>query len=176
MSRPALKTTIAVEEFRRWYWLKAELAEFCKAIRVSAAGTKPDLTARIDTYLSGETPVVVQQARRVGAMPSSFTPETVIGEGWRCNPELGAFFKKVCGKRFRFNAAVRQAIHDGKGKTLADAIAIYQRSTLPNAPKQPIIAQNQYNQHTRDFFARHKNATREQCIAEWRRKREQGAV
>jgi SAP domain-containing new25/Domain of unknown function (DUF6434) len=176
MPRPALETTIAVEEFRRWYWLKAELAALCKVIQVTTVGTKPDLTARIDAYLSGKPAVVVQQSRRVGTMPSSFTPETVIGEGWRCNPALGAFFKDVCGKSFRFNAAVRQAIHEGKGKTLSEAIAIYQQSTLPNLPKQPIIAQNQYNQHTRDFFARHKNATREQCIAEWRRKREQGAV
>jgi hypothetical protein len=176
MPRPALETTLAVEEFRRWYWLKTELAAFCKVIRVSAVGTKPDLAARIDAYLSGNPAVVVQQTRRIGAMPNSFTPETVIGIGWRCNPALGAFFKQACGKGFRFNAAVREAIHEGKGKTLAEAIAIYEQSKLPNSPKQPIIAQNQYNQHTRDFFARHKNGTREQCIAEWRLKREQGAV
>jgi SAP domain-containing new25/Domain of unknown function (DUF6434) len=156
--------------------MKSELTLFCKLIRVSAVGTKPELTSRIDAYLSGKPAVTVAKRRRAGSMPSHFSTETVIGEGWRCNPELGAFFKEVCGRGFRFNAAVRQVIHEGAGKRLAEAIEIYRKSKLPNAPRQPIIEQNQYNQHTRDFFAQHKNATQEQCIAAWRLKRELGAV
>jgi hypothetical protein len=176
MSRPSLELTITVEEFRRWYWLKSELATFCKRIRVTSSGSKPDLTARIEAHLSGKPVRTVNQARRTGEMPSHFTAETVIGKGWRCNPVLGAYFRQVCGKGFRFNAAIRQVIHEGAGKRLAEAAETYRQSTLPNSPKQPIIAQNQYNQHTRDFFAQHKNATREQCLAAWHRKREQGAV
>jgi hypothetical protein len=177
MSRPTLEPKLAVEQFRRWYWLKSELVAFCRAVRLSTVGTKPELAQRIEAYLSGKpVPEAQKVSRRVGTMPTTFTPDTVIGEGWRCNQGLGVFFKSVCGPGFRFNAAVRQVIHEGKGRPLSEAIAAYKHSILPNSPKQPIIAQNQYNQHTRDFFVRYPNATRAQCIADWKRKRQQGEV
>jgi hypothetical protein len=176
MSRPALEPTISVEDFRRWYWLKSELIALCRRLRVTTSGSKPELAARIEAHLTGKPLPADKQTRRSGDMPSHFTAETVIGEGWRCGPALGAYFRQVCGKGFRFNAAIRHVIHEGAGKTLAEAAEVYRQSKLPNTPKQPILAQNQYNQHTRDFFAQHKNATREQCLAAWRRKRKEGAV
>jgi SAP domain-containing new25/Domain of unknown function (DUF6434) len=176
MSRPSLEPQIPVTEFRRWYWLKSELVTFCRQNCLGIAGSKPELAARIDAYLSGNAAPTVMQAKRNGLMPEKFTSNTIIGAGWRCSPALGAYFRGVCGAGFRFNAAIRMFIHEGQGKTLGEAASHYKRSVAPGAPRQPIIAQNQYNQHTRDFFANHPNATRKNCLEAWHSKRDKGNV
>jgi SAP domain-containing new25/Domain of unknown function (DUF6434) len=176
MSRPNLEPSIPVAEFRRWYWLKSELVTFCRHNGLGTGGSKPQLAARIDAYLCGNAVPAVIQAKRNALMPKVFTRDTIISAGWRCSPALGAYFRGVCGAGFRFNAAIRQFVHEGQGKTLGEAATHYEQSVAPGAPRQPIIAQNQYNQHTRDFFANYPNATRKECLAAWYRKRDQGRV
>jgi hypothetical protein len=51
------------------------------------------------------------------------------------------------------------------------AISCYLRSITPGAPKQAIIAQNDYKRHTREFFELHQDATQDQAIAAWWAKR-----
>ena len=104
-------------------------------------------------------------------MPETFTPDTVIGAGWRCNPALGAYLRKTIGKGFHFNAPTREFIHKGVGRTLADAVICFRESTLPGAAKSSIPRQLKYNQHFRDFFAAHPGATRQQAISSWWEKR-----
>ena len=65
-------------------------------------------------------------SKRLAAMPTTFTPETVIGEGWRCSQALRAFFELEIGPRFHFNQVMRDFIKHGSGKTLADAISAWQ--------------------------------------------------
>jgi hypothetical protein len=130
MVRPQLKLGLSVEEFRRWYWLKSELLVFCQTEGLTCAGPKPDLAARIDAYLRGAAQPSVNRVSRKGVMPRYFTEQTVIGEGWRCGPSLGQFFRGNCGKNFRFNAAIRNFIHTQAGPTLAEAIACYKASLL----------------------------------------------
>ena len=60
-------------------------------------------------------------------MPAVFTAATVIGAGWRCNPGLGAYFRKVAGQGFRFNAAMRDFIHNGAGRTLGGRARLLSR-------------------------------------------------
>lgn len=95
---------------------------------------------------------------------------TIIGEGWRCGPALGQFFRQELGNGFRFNAAVRDFIHNGSGKTLAEAAQCYRDSTKPGR-KSAIPPQLEYNRHFRDYFAKHPGASREQAIAAWWAKR-----
>jgi SAP domain-containing new25/Domain of unknown function (DUF6434) len=171
--RPALSNSLSSEEFSAWYWLKAELLEFCRDKGLSLSGSKPELAERIKAHLNGETakPVMVRK-QAVTSMPTRFTLKTVIGEGWRCNLRLGAFFKQHCGKGFRLNAAMRDFIHHRSGEKLAQAIECYHASVSPNAPAQAIIAQNEYNRHTRAYYATHPNATRQEVIAAWWAKRD----
>jgi hypothetical protein len=82
----------------------------------------------------------------------------VIGKGWRCNPALGAYFRQVVGSSFRFNATVRDFIHEGVGHTLADATICYKASVRSSAPKPSIPKQLEYNQHFKNFFAAHPRA------------------
>jgi hypothetical protein len=52
MARPPLTKRLPVEDFRSFYWLKAELLEFCRAAGLPTAGSKQALAARIEAWLS----------------------------------------------------------------------------------------------------------------------------
>jgi hypothetical protein len=91
------------------------------------------------------------------------------GEGWRCSQALRQFFQRHCGPSFRFNGPLREFIHNGAGRTLADALAHYEQSR--RAGPRTIDPQFEYNRHTREFFAENPGATRQQAIDVWWEKR-----
>ena len=168
MKRPTLNASITVDEFAAWYWLKEELVFFCRLHSISTVGLKRELEDRIRAHLSGGLPRVKQhQRKRVGAMPKEFTLESVIGEGWRCGPSLGRFFKSVLGSGFHFNAEMRNFIHTEAGKTLQDAAICYQHSLRKGRKKPAIPEQLEYNRHFREYFQQNPGATRQEAIAEW---------
>ena len=175
-TRPAITPSLTLSEFLSWYWLKAELMVFCRILGLTTTGSKQELEEKIRRHLSGGELKIAAKRRANGEMPTKFTPQTVIGEGWRCNPALGAYFRKACGNGFRFNAIMRDFIHSGAGQTLADAAVRYRASVAPDSPRTPIPGQLKYNQHFRDFFAAQPTATRQQAIAAWweRRSRRNG--
>lgn len=166
--RPRLTSTLITLEFCSWYWLKEELVVFCRANGIRSSGSKLELQSRIIDYLSGRpAKPELSATRRAGNMPLHFSLDTVIGEGWRCNPALGAFFRKVCGPGFHFNGAMRDFIHLRAGQTLADAAVCYRVSVGPNAKPRGIPKQLEYNQHFRSYFQLHPNATRQDAIDAW---------
>ena len=170
--RPALTTTLSVHEFQRWYWLKEELVAFCRKYSLPVSGSKLEVAERVGHYLCHREVLRphVRMVRR-GAMPEVFTLKTVMGEGWRCNPALGAFFREHCGRGFRFNASMRAFIHEGAGQTLADAIVCYKASIKPSNTPRPIAPSLEYNQHIRKYFEQNPGATRRQAIDAWWTKR-----
>ena len=110
MERPLLTRRLSATEFARWYWLKTELVAFRRELRISGAGSKPEINARIGASLAGASAFARTSRRAHAQMPLTFRTEALIGAGWSCKPALGAFFRAQCGKTFRFNAAVR-ALH-----------------------------------------------------------------
>lgn len=52
--RPKLTGKLSAEEFRRWYWLKAELLAFARSRGIDATGGKQDVAERIAKSLAGE--------------------------------------------------------------------------------------------------------------------------
>lgn len=169
--RPKTNLLLTADEFSSWYWLKTELVELCRVHRLGTSGSKLELEARVRGHLKGMPAEKKAMRRSSGEMPATFTLETVIGRGWRCNPALGAFFRTVCGRGFHFNAAMRDYVHQGEGKTLADAAICYHASVGPDAKRPTIARQLEYNQHFRDYFSNHAGATREEAIAAWWEKR-----
>ena len=166
--RPFLSESLTTQEFASWYWLKEELVVFCREHEISPSGSKLQLQSRITGYLGGKNLVTRRSPRRTSTkMPTQFTMNTIIGEGWRCNPSLGAFFKQKLGAGFHFNAATRDFIHHQPGKTLADAAICYQMSVRPGRKKSPIPQQLEYNQHFRDFFRDNPGSSRQQAIDAW---------
>jgi SAP domain-containing new25/Domain of unknown function (DUF6434) len=171
LNRPALNLVISESEFLRWYWLKEELISFCRENALVISGSKPELTSRIAAHLSGAKQPDRVSVKRNAKMPEKFTPNTVIEPGWRCGPKLGEYFRQIFGKKFRFNAAIRNYIHTQVGCTLEDAAHCYAASIAPDAPKQEIIPQNQYNRHMREYYEQNPHATREQVLSAWWEKR-----
>jgi hypothetical protein len=161
MNRPLLTPSLSPENFKDWYWLKKELQDFCSAQALFSTGSKEDLTARVLAHLSGKSlpavPTSSPSVRR-NPMPQSLMQDTVIGPGWRLNEDLRAFFVAHTSPAFRFNQALRDLFKNPQGHTLAQALAVY-RSSLEQGPA-PIQRQFQLNQHIRDYFAQHPDATR----------------
>jgi hypothetical protein len=168
MNRPTLTASLHADEFAAWYWLKEELVTFCRLHGISSVGLKREIEARIHDFLSGDPSARKQPRRRpLGMMPKEFTLESVIGEGWRCGPALGAFFKGLLGNGFHFNAEMRDFIHTEVGKTLQDAAICYQHSVRKGRTKSPIPEQLEYNRHFREYFQKNPGATRQDAIAAW---------
>lgn len=171
MTRPDFTSQFPADEFLRWYWLKEELAWFCRLLKISTTGSKPEMTQSIAAYLAGTPVASTYRPARSGVMPADFSLTTIIGAGWRCGPALGAFFKSQCGNGFRFNAAMRNFIYTQVGRTLADAVTCYRQSVAPGAPKSTILPQLEYNRHSREFYENHPGATRQQMLEAWWAKR-----
>lgn len=170
--KPELDRSMKASEFRAWYWLREELARFCRTEGLPANGSKQELSARIDASLSGRPlPLSQKRTRKTAPMPDRFELSSVIGEGWHCSQKLRDFFERHCGKSFRFNETLRRLIAEGAGETLADAVALYVKNSRTQNEPAEIGEQFEYNRHFRDYFSTHPNATREEAIAAWKKKR-----
>jgi hypothetical protein len=169
--RPALTSNLTVQEFKRYYFLKSELLGFCREYGLSSIGSKPDLNARIVTFLeTGEVIKPTLSPRRSGqSAAEELTLETVIWPGMTCNPALGAFFREHIGAGFRFNAAMRNFIHHGAGRSLKEGLEVWRDDQAERRAgrKDEILPQLEYNRHFREFFAANPDATRDQAIAAW---------
>lgn len=166
VSRPALTAALAEREFVRWYWLKSELVDFCRAEGLPSVGSKQALAGRVAARLAGRpVPRPVAAGPLHDRMPQRFSAATVIGRGWRLTRSLRGYFVGVHGARFRFNAVLRAFIYRGEGRTLSEASDCYRRSLA--AGPGPIAEQFEYNRHMRDFFRRNPGATRAEALASW---------
>lgn len=171
VDRPVFSRELSADEFRRWYWLKSELVAACRLLRVSPTGSKPELTERILAALSGAAIPANTPRRTRGAMPTCFTLETRIGEGWRCNAALGQFLRAHVGRGFRFNAAVRAFVHTQVGQPVSAIVACYRSSIVPGAPKPALPPQFEYNRHMQSYAREHPGATRAEVLAAWKDRR-----
>lgn len=169
--RPLLSRALAAAEFRAFYWLKEELAAFCRAEGFPASGSKLELTDRIATYLA--TGAIAQPPARSYARkgPHPLTLDAAIGPNFRCSQEARAFFKEAIGPRFHFSTGFQQHLRQHPGDTLADAVAFWHEQATRGPEPKALAPQFEYNQHMRDYFAQHPGATRLEAIAAWKKKR-----
>ncbi len=177
LARPALTPDLPPASFRNFYWLKEELTAFCQQNGLSTAGSKMEISARIEHFLTTGTAPVAETVpgRRVsvGKLPEALRRETVIGPGWRCSEPLRAFFVHEIGPQFHFNGVMRDFIKDGAGKTLQDAIDAWQNDRNAPQAETEIALQFEYNRHIREFHKTHPGSTRQDAIAAWKNKRAQ---
>jgi len=123
--RPVLELGIDAKDFLAFYWLKGELAEFCRANGLPTGGSKADLTERIAHFLrTGELllPEKRPKLKSDGQVP---TLDTVITVDYRSNPINRAFFEEVIGKHFHFSTAFQRYFKENVGKTFGDAVAYW---------------------------------------------------
>lgn len=193
--RPKLEARLDPDEFARYYWLKAELVDFCRRHGLRGGG-KVEVTNRIENFLRGgaseaapagptarrkkrparrkSTGRSEQASSREGrAGADEITLDAVIPISYRSNERHRAFFRKVIGRHFRFNVPFMNWMKENAGRTYRAAVQEWQR--LDSLRKQgkgpPISAQFEYNQYTRDFFAANPGASRAEAIRCWKHKR-----
>ncbi|MEM1054057.1 MAG: DUF6434 domain-containing protein [Bacteroidota bacterium] len=166
MDRPPLTASLSPAEFRAYYWLKEELVAFCRENGLPTSGPKLDIADRIAAFLMDGT--ILRPAPlpiRKGAMPTTFSRETVIGDGWRCTRSLREWFESEVGRGFRFTGPVREILHNGQGRTLGEAADLWRETHTQKSER--IAPQLEYNRHMRTYFENHPGATREDALAAW---------
>lgn len=166
-ARPRLEAGLPADAFRAAYWLRAELADFCRANGLSAAGGKAKLAERIARFLeTGERSAPPPAPRRPRPPKTSapLTPDTVIPPGMRCTQEVRAFFEREVGPGFRFDARMREFLWNGAGRTLGDAVEAWHR---PRDGETAIAPQFEYNRHVRAYFAANPGATHREAVEAW---------
>lgn len=167
-ARPALEPTLSATSFAAWYWLKTELQAFCRAQGLAVGGSKDALARRIGAHLGGAVAPAVAQGKAPRAkLPEPLHLHTVIQPGWALSHGLRRFFVSQVGEAFRFNQPLRALFQNPQGQTLGQAVDLYLQTRHQH---RPIGAQFQFNQHMRDYFAQHPDATRDQALRAWREK------
>lgn len=178
-TRPPIETISTSDALRRWYWTKAELEAECRRRGLKIAGAKFTQLDRIAHFLeTGEkrlpTDTQPRQTSKFDWHSEPLTPETRITDSYRNSQNVRRFFKSQVGDQFKFNIAFMAWIKANVGKTLADAVAEYER--LAAAAKAPgaqseIAHHNQFNQYTRDFLADNPDMGMEEVRHFWALKR-----
>ena len=171
--RPPLNSSITENDFRNFYWLKAELLHFCRIEGISTLGNKQDLAERIALFLrtgSKQKPTVL--VRQPAVKYPSLTLNTIVTKDFACTREVRNFFEDQVGPHFTFSVPLQKYIKQYPGITFADIITEYHRQ---NERKKAgvhftgIDPQFEFNIFTRAFFADPKNRGKSQsdCITAW---------
>lgn len=180
MKRPSLLEIKTAKELRQWYWLKQELVAHCKILKISYTGNKADITDRIAVLL--ETGVSKEKKRNKKSKPSStfnwsketLILETVITDSYKNGTNTRNFFQQQLGENFKFNIAFMAWMKANCGKTLKDAVEMWQELEAQRKDKNfksTIPSSNQYNQYMRDFFAANPDKTIKDARKYWLLKR-----
>lgn len=171
-ARPTLDASLSGAEFRRWYWLKDELADeladAARALGIRSTGSKDILSARIAAALDGAPFTEPTSTRRPSTpqLSGPLTAATVIPAGQRCSQPVRAWFVEQVGTSFRFDAAMRGFFSRTDGtQTLQDALDHY-RATRDPAPTD-IDAQFEYNRFTRAWRQANLTGSRRELSAAW---------
>lgn len=173
-SRPELACGLDSRTFREYYYLKEELAAFCRENHLPVSGGKQELTERIACFLdTGKVQQpVAQRASGHKRTPSGITRESIIEDGFVCSETHRAFFRKEIGDGFSFNVRFQQWLKANAGKTYGDAIAAYHEILkVQRAGEGSIGKQFEYNTYIRDFFADNPGKTLEDAIRCWKYKK-----
>lgn len=175
MQRPPLDLEIKGSDFLAFYWLKAELVEFCRANGLPTGGSKVELTERIAHFLrTGELllPTPRPKLKSDGQLP---TLDTIITKDYRSSQVNRAFFEEIIGKKFHFSTAFQQYFRDNVGKTFREAIEYWYtlEEKTKRGEKNAIAPQFEYNRFTRAYHEQHPEATHKEVVAAWKAYRSQ---
>lgn len=174
--RPDLDLRLSAGIFRQYYYLKEELADFCRKNNLQATGSKSELSERIAVFLESGKRTRAEHKTRKTQSAGEIKPNNIIEENFVCSEKHRAFFKEQVGKSFSFNVAFQKWLKSNAGKTYADAITAYHQILQEKKSakgKGEIEKQFEYNTYIRDFFAANKDKTLEQAIKCWKFKKSQ---
>lgn len=172
MERPVLDKKTDSKRFRDFYYLKAELVEFCRKNNLPACGGKIELTDRIAYFLDTGEILPILSVKKKGTVVSDIDEDTKIEGDFVCSEGHRAFFKERIGGSFSFNVAFQKWLKNNEGKTYKEAItAYYQILEDKKNVKTKIDKQFEYNTYIRDFFADNQGKSLEEAIKCWKYKK-----
>ncbi len=162
LKKPTLDLDLSPKEFRTFYWLKADLQHFCREHELSTAGSKEDLTKRIEHFLLTGKRLSDSGRRANPKMPSEFSLTDEVPLNFRCTREARNFFIQKPGKTFKYSVELQKYIKANPGITFQKVVDHWQFLILQHrlGEKTQIGDQFEYNQFTRDFFAELKKTAR----------------
>ena len=123
--RPKLNKELDAATFRSFYYLKQELADFCKGNGLPTSGSKAELTDRIVYFLDTGNVLKPTAERKTVANIGTLTEDAVIEPNIVCSEKHRAFFREKIGKSFSFNVPFQKWLKANAGKTYGDAIRAY---------------------------------------------------
>jgi len=159
--RPKLNNKISLQDFKDFYWLKAELVSFCKENNINRSGGKIEITNRIIHFLETgknleKTKINAQKSKSsFNWNTEKLSCETVITDNYKNTENVRQFFTVEIGKHFKFNVLFINWIKQNIGKTLKDAIEEWNRIYILKKDKNyksEIGIQFEYNTYIRDFL------------------------
>jgi hypothetical protein len=175
--RPLLNREISIADFKKHYWLKEELQDFCRNNGIGANGSKMAISERIERFLrSGEKELKSRKkpARRTfrAADEEVLSVNTIIPKDYTNNEKNRQFFKSIIGPQFHFTVRFMNFCKNNAGKTFQDAIDEWyaeQKEKKEGKYKTVIGPQFEYNRFIRDFYCKPENKGKKlkEAIAAW---------
>lgn len=170
--RPKLNIELDAATFRSFYYLKRELANFCRENGLPTSGSKAELTDRIAYFLDTGSVLKPTAKRKTAINIGTLTEDTVIEPNIVCSEKHRAFFSEKIGKSFSFNVLFQKWLKANAGKTYGDAIRAYYRILDEKKQvKAEIGKQFEYNTYIRDFFADNPGKDLHDAIVCWNYKK-----
>ena len=149
-SRPILDEKLNAKTFREYYYLKEELANFCREYHLQATGSKAELTDRIASFLETGKKTYQTHVGKKSQTIKALTLDSFIEGNFVCSERHRAFYKTQIGNNFSFNVTFQKWLKSNTGKTYRDSIAAYyQILEDKKRNKIPIGKQFEYNTYIR---------------------------
>ena len=170
--RPKLNKKLDAATFRSFYYLKQELADFCKENGLPTSGRKAELTDRIAYFLDTGNVLKFSAERKTVANIGTLTEDAVIEPNIVCSEKHCAIFCEKIGKSFSFNVPFQKWLKANVGKTYGEAVRAYDRILEEKKQhKTEIGRQFEYNTYIRDFFADNPGKSLHDAIVCWNYKK-----
>lgn len=170
--RPELNKKLDAATFRNFYYLKQELAGFCKENGLPTSGSKAELTDRIVFFLDTGSVLKPTAERKTAVNIGTLTEDTVIEPNIVCSEKHRMFFCEKIGKGFSFNVPFQKWLKANAGKTYGEAVRAYYRILEEKKQRKTEIGrQFEYNTYIRDFFADNPGKSLHDAILCWNYKK-----
>ncbi|MEK9281144.1 MULTISPECIES: DUF6434 domain-containing protein [unclassified Bradyrhizobium] len=164
---------MSIEDFRQYYWMKADLQKFARELGVSTGGYKPELASRIERRLLGKRAVAEpkQSSTKERDSDRKLTRDTPV-VNYKSDEKTRAFFESQIGPEFHFTYQLNQYRFAHKNLTYGDLVDqwIAERDKRRNPDYvPPIAAHGKYNRFIRAFFAdpKNKGKSMKEAAAAW---------
>lgn len=166
---------ISLDDLQNYYWTKSDLMQFCKNHGLSIQGAKSDLIKKIEIYLTNGNRINYVPVKKQKEKDSlnQITKNTLV-KNYNNDAETRKFFVEHLGKKFKFNAYLRQFTNPSNidlNMTYDDLVngwISFEKSRKSLSKKNIIPSQFEYNQFIKDYFSNEKSATLKSAISAWK--------